>query len=585
MVRVPPVVIANPGRQPLHRLLTLGLLVHVSGEAVPADASLSQKFELLEQLLQQNQHVFEQQQERIQALEAWERRLVYSEAILPPSLLPSPGSTRPFTAQENVEGALDSSWLIFCGILTLLVVVGQAMIESGSCRARNVQQVLVIKMAAVSISTFGWWTVGWSFAYGGPIDVDGFKSNFVGDDQFFTKGFLTPRGDGQMEPSTHIRQWFFTWAACAVAASIVSGGLAERAHIVGFCFHTAAMSAFVYPVVVASTWGMGWIAKEFRDPVGYTDFAGSGVIHVTGGFAALAGALVVWPRNGRFEGQHAGARMKGDPRGDPFATHSAPLLALGTLLLWIGWFGLNCGSTGSTSTLENGFKAAQVAMNTVLAASAGGLVAVMMRFLFIKRLELACCCGGIRAGLVAISAGAMSVEAGSAIIIGVVGAALYQLFSPILKLIRIDDPIDNFAIHGIAGFWGVLAAALFDMGKGFDSFHGRHGFRCASYDIFTGCNGGTAAGIKPFVANLAGAAIIAGWSFGTSLVVFFLLRLPWFIPPCRQLLKDDILKASTGIQDAGIDTHYHYPAQGYVGEGATEWGEKGPFHNPYFHSI
>jgi len=558
-------------------------LVLVSGEADRADADLSQKLELLEQMLQNQEQLLKVQHGQIQALEARERRLLINPnaANFPPSIYEIGASKRVYTPQENVQSALTSSWLILCGILALLVVTGQAMIESGSCRARNVQQVLVIKLAAVCISSLGWWTVGWSFAYGGPFDSNGLKSGLAGDDQFAAHGFLTDRGDGQVEPSKLIEEWFFTWTFCAVAAGIVSGGLAERAHVVGFCLHSATMSAFVYPVVVSSTWGMGWIAKAFRDPVGFTDFAGAGVVHVTGGFAALAGSLVVRQRSKRFEGQSSGARMKGDPRGDPFATHSAPVLVLGTLLLWLGWFGLSCGRTGSMSTAEKGFQAAQAAMNTVLAASAGGLVAVVMRFLFIRRLELASFCGGIRAGLVAISAAAINVESGSAIIIGLVGAAFYQLFSPLLKLMWVDDPVDNFAIHGIAGFWGVLAAALFDMGKGFDTFHGAAGFRCAGFDIFAGCNGGTAPGAKPFVANLAGAALIAAWSFGTSLFVFFLLRLPGVITK-----KDyDILKASAQIQDDGIDTVFHYPAQGYVGEGASEWGEKGPFSNPYFHSI
>lgn len=582
---VPPTALASRTWVP-HCLLMLGLLVHVCGEAERADADLSQQLELFEQLLQNQKQLLENQQDRIQVLEAKERRLAPNPnlANLQPSIYGSSPSTRAFTSQENVESALTSFWLILCGILAMFVVTGQAMIESGSCRARNVQQVLLIKLAAVCISSFGWWTVGWSLAYGGPYDSDGFKSNYAGDDQFIANGFLTDRGDGQMEPSTRIRQWFFSWTFCAVAAGIVSGGLAERAYVIGFCFHSAAMSVFVYPVVVASTWGMGWIAKEFKDPVGFTDFAGAGVVHVTGGFAALAGALLVRPRSKRYEGQSVGARVRGDPRGDPFAVHSAPLLVLGTFLLWLGWFGLNCGSTKTMSTAESGFQAAQAAMNTVLSASAGGLVAVVMRFLLIQRLELASFCGGIRAGLVAISAAAINVEAGSAVIIGALGAALYQIFSPLLKLMWVDDPIDNFAIHGIVGFWGVLAAALFDMGKGFDAFHGINGFRCAGFDALTGCNGGQAAGTKPFIANLAGVAIIAGWSFITSLVIFFLLRLPGIIAGC--LRKDfDILKASPAIQDDGIDTAFHYPAQGYVGEGASEWGEKGPFACPYFHSI
>jgi len=273
---------------------------------------------------------------------------------------------------------------------------------------------------------------------------------------------------------------------------------------------------------------------------------------------------------------------------DSFAPHSAPLVFLGTFLTWLGWFGFNCGSTFSMNTAEKGFQAAQAAMNTTLAASAGGLVAFIFRWLVTFKVETAAFCGGIRAGLVAITAAAINVESGYAIIIGVIGAALYQLISMFLKLIKVDDPVDAFAIHGIVGVWGTLAAVLFDFGTFSDTFHGAYGFKClrsAQHKYLCAPDLGS----TPLLRNLAFVGIIAGWSFGTSLIIFAMLRLPALIPPCRNKLKSDLLKVelpeAVGPAYSSIDTEYHYPLKAYIGEGASNWGEKGPFLNPYFHSI
>jgi Amt family ammonium transporter len=613
-------------------LLVLILFVTID-EVSGTDAKLLKKLTSLEEIFRSQQEVFQQQQRHLQTLEENEQRrqlMPRPSDQLTPGVVGHGSDVRLYSDQENVEGALTAMWLLLMGVIVLLVQAGLAMIEVGSCRARNAQQILVIKLAAICISSLAWWSLGWCFAYGGPFDSNGFKEKFVGTDQFFARGFLGTRSDGQAEPTVRIQEWFFTWTFCATATAIVSGGLAERAHLVGFCIHSALMSAFIYPIIVASTWGKGWFAKEYTNP-GFTDFAGAGIVHVAGGFAAFAGTLLVWYRPERWDDprpplpgvesaslgpldrvrglrtQENSTKKKGDLVDadtsvvrddavvadasvvtDPFAPHSAPLLCLGTFLTWLGWFGFNCGSTLSMNTAEKGFQAAQAAMNTALAASAGGLVALVIRGLVTCKLETAAFCGGIRAGLVAITAAAINVDSWYAALIGVVGAALYQLISMLLKLIKVDDPVDAFAIHGMVGVWGTLATVLFDYGKFLDTFHGTLGFQClTSATSSFPCAGDLRT--TPLLQNLAFVGIIAGWSFGTSLVIFGMLRLPGLIPPCRRKLKRDLLKAELPVPVGGtyasIDTEYHYPLKAYIGEGASNWGGKGPIHNPYFHSI
>merc|ERR1711974_62745 len=193
------------------------------------------------------------------------------------------------------------------------------------------------------------------------------------------------------------------------------------------------------------------------------------------------------------------------------------------------------------NTAERGFQAAQAAMNTTLAASAGGLVAFTFRWMVTCKVETAAFCGGIRAWLVAITAAAINVDSGFAAIIGVIGAILYQLISMFLKLIKVDDPVDAFAIHGIVGVWGTVATVFFDFGKFLETFHGAYGFQCLrSAQRDWQCAGDV--GAAPLLHNLAFVGIIAAWSFGTSLMIFTMLRLPALIPPCRNKLKSDLLK-------------------------------------------
>ena len=201
---------------------------------------------------------------------------------------------------------------------------------------------------------------------------------------------------------------------------------------------------------------LGVLAKHY----GVMDFAGSGIVHLTGGVAGLAVTIVLGPRKGRFETPEA------------FECHHLPLVVLGTFALWFGWYGFNPGSTLSMKNKDLGALAAQVAMNTTLSAATGGITVFIVRYFIIRKYDVPGLCNGILAGLVSITAGCGNVECGTAFMIGLVGGLIYQASSMALQKFKIDDPVDAAPVHGFCGMWGVLAAALFDWGKELNQFNG-----------------------------------------------------------------------------------------------------------------
>ncbi|CAE7286589.1 AMT1-1 [Symbiodinium natans] len=436
---------------------------------------------------------------------------------------------------EEIKGALDHIWLIICGAMVMFMQAGFAMVESGCCRAKNVQNILLKNLTDVCIGTIGWWISGWAIAYGGPMKDGLLENGFMGTEQWFGIGFVNYAGDGKFEPSTNMLNWFFQWAFCSAAATIVSGGVAERVNFGGYCLYSFAMTAFVYPVIVAWTWGYGWLASI--NSVGFMDFAGSGVVHMTGGVGALMGAIIAGPRAGRFQNP------------DEFGPHSLPLITMGTFILWFGWYGFNCGSTLGMNSIGQGFMAAHVAMNTTIAAATAGLTVFVLRLVMTKgKYDIGGFCNGILAGLVSITAPCGNVECGSAFAIALIGAFVYQGSSSLLKKLKVDDPIDAFAVHGACGAWGVMAAALFDWGEGFDLHHGWSGFACTADDSGACISGGNGDG---FAANLLEVIMITLWSGFWTALIFLPLRFSGF------------LRVSDEDQDAGLDAVKHSPSKAY----------------------
>jgi len=526
-------------------LRRLALLAAVSGSTLSAgssDAELERRIEQMRDLLKAENGKLA----RLEQLEENSRKLADDLVDQIASIHGHYDALhRPYNSAESYNGALDCFWLIICGTFVMFMQAGFALVEAGVCRAKNVQSILLKNLTDVATGTLGWYFFGWSFAYSGPMK-NGYKKNrFAGSEAFAGHHFATDLPNGMLEPTRAPLDWFFQWAFCATAATIVSGGVAERVNFPGYSIFSFCMTTFIYPIIVAWTWGGGFLAD--MNEVGYMDFAGSGVVHLTGGIAALVGSAIAGPRIGRFPvGTTAKERITECP--EAFDPHSQPLIILGTFILWFGWYGFNCGSTLAMHTIENGFMAAHVAMNTTLAASVGGLVVFGLRYAMLRRYDIGGLCNGILAGLVSITAGCGSVETGTSILIGVLGAFIFQLASAALKAAKIDDPIDAFAVHGACGAWGVFAAGLFDWGAGFHAAHGWKGFRCH------GTNCGTKDdnfGTQLLLANLSEICVIVLWSGGLSAIIFAILKALKF------------LRATESMEFSGLDKK-HSPSKAYA---------------------
>lgn len=402
-------------------------------------------------------------------------------------------------------------------------------------------------MADACIGTMGWWSFGWAIAYGQGASKSLFPENAEG---FFGAGFSQESEFGGLRPANGNLQlnWFFQWAFCSASATIVSGGVAERVCFGGYAIYSFAMTAFIYPVIVSWTWGSGWLSSEVND-INFIDFAGGGVVHVAGGTGAFVGAVLAGSRNGRWDYP------------EDFTPHSIPLIVLGTFILWFGWYGFNCGSTLSMHDAKTGMLAAQIAMNTTLSAAVGGLTVFIIRLIYLRKYDIGALCNGVLAGLVSITAGCANVEAGSAIVIGCIGASLYTAASAALKKMHIDDPIDAFPVHGVCGAWGLMAAAIFDWGKGFDHVHGWSGWDCMrdpeTRECFTGKGGQLVA------ANAVMLGAIVAWVGILSGTLFFALK-------CAGLLTHD-----ADTQDLGCD-HDNVVSAAYTLEDAKHGEEAKP---------
>ena len=263
----------------------------------------------------------------------------------------------------------------------------------------------------------------------------------------------------------------------------------------------------------------------------------SGVVHLTGGAAGLAGTTILGPRKGRFTNP------------EEFECHNLPLVVLGTFALWFGWYGFNPGSTLTMKSGSDGSLAAQVAMNTTLAAATGGITVFLLRYVIMKKYDVGALCNGILAGLVSITAGCGNMESGCAFATGLIGGFVYQAASMLLQKLKIDDPVDACPVHGFCGAWGIIAAGLFDWGKGFDHYHGWSGFGCMEKDDGS-CQSGI--GGSAIAAQVIMVLVIVAWSGSFAALGFFVLK------------KTGLLRYSDHVEEVGIDSHHHSPPKAYA---------------------
>jgi len=534
------------------RLIFLTGIVCLAVADGSAEAALFEQFMKLEQQLNDVQESNQKEQkllrDRIQELEMHgaevgriggelQTRVAHLEDVGVEERRLTPAFTLE-SVRDELAGALDHVWLLLCGALVMFMQAGFAMVEAGSCTHKSVQNIMMKNAMDVCLGTLCWYYWGWGLAYGFPADHEG--KGFAGSTQFFGHEFSSADNDGNITPTDTPLNWFFQWAFCSAASTIVSGGVAERINFPAYVCFTLCMTSFVYPVVVAWTWGGGWLSDGGMNEVGYFDFAGSGIVHMCGGVGALVGASILGPRTGRFENP------------DQFAPHSTPLIVLGTFILWFGWYGFNCGSTLGMANVAKGRLAAQVAMNTTIAAATGGLVVWALRFAMIRKFDVGGMCNGILAGLVSITAPCGNVEPGSAFLIAMLGGLVYQGASSLLKLLKVDDPIDAFALHGACGAWGVLCAVFFDWGTGFSNYNGWRGFSCTTKEDGT-CNDTAWSGA--FGAAIVAILAISAWTAFWSVLIFLPLRFA------------GVLRASDDVQTEGMDCVKHSPTKAYSFDG------------------
>jgi Amt family ammonium transporter len=326
------------------------------------------------------------------------------------------------------------------GFLVLWMAAGFAMLEAGLVRTKSVTTILLKNIALFSISGIAFYAVGYNLMY------DGVDGGFIGTFAVWNASDAAALEGDYSAGYSSSSDWFFQMVFVATAASIVSGALAERIKLWPFLVFTLVLTAFVYPVQGAWQWGGGWLAE-----IGFSDFAGSTIVHSVGGWAALTGAIILGPRNGRF-GE--------DGTVHPLPGSSLPLATLGTFILWFGWLGFNGGSQLALGSAADAIAISNIYVNTTM-ASTGGVLAAMLLSQFLKaRVDLVMALNGALAGLVSITASPDTPTIGAACLIGAVGGAIVILTTPLLDRFKIDDVVGAVPVHLFAGIWGTMAVPL-----------------------------------------------------------------------------------------------------------------------------
>ncbi|NEQ97183.1 MAG: ammonium transporter, partial [Cyanothece sp. SIO2G6] len=343
---------------------------------------------------------------------------------------------------EDVQGVLNAIWITIAAVLVIFMNAGFGMLETGFCRQKNAVNILSKNLIVFALATLAYWALGFSFMFGGG-------TGFIGGGGWFLSGEPATYGLDPFPAGLPISVSFlFQVAFAATAATIVSGAVAERIHFVAFLIFSILLTGIAYPITGHWVWsGSGWLGG-----LGFSDFAGSTVVHSVGGWAALVGAAFLGPRIGKY-------RSDGQPSALP--GHNMSMAMLGCLILWIGWFGFNPGS--ELAATEN---VPYIAVTTNLAAAAGGVAATITSWVVSGKPDLSMIINGILAGLVGITAGCAGVSYWGAVVIGLIAGVLVVFSVFFFDRIKIDDPVGATSVHLVCGMWGTLAVGLFDQELG-----------------------------------------------------------------------------------------------------------------------
>lgn len=370
---------------------------------------------------------------------------------------------------------LNTFWVLITGALVFFMQAGFALVEAGLTRSKNTTNILFKNLMDFAIGTLGFWLIGYGIMFGAG-------SGFFGAFEFFS---TTDHGEAIGIPN--LAFFFFQLVFAATAATIVSGAMAERTKFVSYLIYSAIITLVVYPISGHWIWGGGWLSQL---EIPFHDFAGSTVVHSLGGWLALAGAIVLGPRLGKYKNGKVNA----------IPGHSITLAALGVFILWLGWFGFNPGSTLGLGDPE---LVAHIFVTTNAAAAAGAVATLITTWVKYGKPGLGMTLNGVLAGLVAITAGCDAVSPGGAVIIGFIAGILVvysvEFFD---KVAKVDDPVGAVSVHGVCGAFGTLAVGLFATDGG----------------LFYGGGAGL------LTSQAIGVAAVAAWGIGLGLILFYTIK-------------------------------------------------------------
>ena len=355
--------------------------------------------------------------------------------------------------------------LLFCmaGFLVFFMAAGFAMLEGGLVRSKNVTMQMTKNIALYSVAAIMYWLIGFNLMY--PGDFNGYVGSF------FVPTVLDPVGvtaaDAALDYASIGSDFFFQLVFVAATASIVSGALAERIKLWPFLAFVVLLTGVMYPISGSWQWGGGWLSEA-----GFSDFAGSTVVHSVGGWAALAGAIVLGPRLGKYSKEGKVTPMPGS---------NLALATLGTFILWLGWFGFNGGSQLAMGTVGDVSDVSRIFANTNMAAAAGAVTALILTQLLYKKPDLTMVLNGALAGLVSITAEPLAPTLFGALWIGSVGGVIVVLTVPLLDKFKIDDVVGAIPVHLFAGIWGTIAVVFYNS----DAALGTQLLGIAAYGVFT----------------------------------------------------------------------------------------------------
>ncbi len=394
--------------------------------------------------------------------------------------------------------SINTVWVLITAALVFFMQAGFALVEAGFTRSKNTTNILFKNLMDFVIGTIVFWAIGFGIMFGSR---NGF---WGGMDLFMQHTYRTDMPDYAF--------LIFQTVFAATAATIVSGAMAERTKFNAYLIYSGIISLVIYPISGHWAWGGGWLSRMATP---FHDFAGSSVVHMVGGMAALTGAIILGPRLGKYDKNGKAKAIPG---------HSITLATLGVFILWIGWFGFNPGSQLAAAGVDNARAISLIFVTTNIAAAGGAFSTMIIIWLRYKKPTLSMTLNGALAGLVAITAGCDAVTPGSALIIGILAGLLVFLSVEFFdKIVKVDDPVGAVSVHGICGAFGTLMVGLFSSGQGLFFGHG-------------------AALLK---AQVIGVLSIAGWALSASLVLFVALR------------KLNGLRVEKRIEEEGLDVYEH----------------------------